>query len=174
MYLEFLFVLFFYIISLKCRDFLLEIVIPAGIALAYYFLSQNAHEDILKESLSFLRILLGFTMASLALFLTKNPNLEEVMQCMTERYVNNKQLSLYEYIVLSFTYLIIIESFIHFFYFLYKLRPIGLSLDMEFILKAVYVYLFFHILLATIRAITEVYQTLIGRKKNGNNYYNKV
>lgn len=167
MYLEFLFVLFFYIISLKCRDALFEIIIPAAIALAYFFLSPIANDDILRESLSFLRILLGFTMASLALFLTKNPNLEEVMQCMTERFVNKKNLSLYDYIVLSFTYLIIIESFIHFFYFLYKLLPVDLSLNAELILKTVYVYLFFHILLATIRAITEVYHTLIGRKKKG-------
>ena len=165
MYLEFLFVVFYYIFTLKRRDVWFEIFVPLAIAAVFWFLHTQpdfsvTHAEVLKDSMAFLRILLGFTMASLALFLTKNPNLDDAKRYMTERYLNNKQLSLYDYIILSFSYLIILETTIHFVYFVYALLPIHVQPDYMLIIKSIYVSLFFHIILATIRAITEVWHTL--------------
>lgn len=165
MYLEFLFIVFFYVSTLRCRDILFEVAIPfAGAVLFFLTCSMDNNVEVLRDSLSFLRMLLGFTMASLALFLTKNPNLEDSKSYLTERVANGKRLSLYEYIVLSFSYLIIVESLIHVFFFMYVLLFDGwsiISVRCEFVLKTFYVFLFFHVILATIKAVTEVYQTLM-------------
>lgn len=161
MYLEFLFVLVFYFTTLSRRDVLFEIVLPILISVLFYFFGQDAEKNgLIADSIIFSRILLGFSMASLALFLTKNGNLGETKDYMTERKLMGKPVSLYKYIVLSFTYLIILLCLLQVAYFLCSMFGCYLDSMAVAMMKAVYVFILFHVLFATIRAITETYQVL--------------
>ena len=161
MYLEFLFVLVFYYTTLSWRDVLFEIVIPILISVLFYFFGQDTGQSVLiADSINFSRILLGFSMASLALFLTKNGNLGETKDYMTKRKLMGKPVSLYKYVVLSFTYLIIVLCLLQVAYFLCSMFGYYLDSMTVSLMKAAYVFILFHIVLATIRAITETYQVL--------------
>lgn len=161
MYIEFLFVLVFYYTTLSRRDMLFEIVIPILISVVYYFFGVDSGETILiADSISFSRILLGFSMASLALFLTKNGNLGETKDYMTERKLMGKPVSLYKYVVLSFTYLIIVLCLLQVGFFLYSLFGSYLDTVVVTLLRTTYVFILLHVLFATIRAVTETYQVL--------------
>jgi hypothetical protein len=165
MYLEFLFVIVFYYTTLSRRDVLLEIGIPAILAVGYYMYgTTNNSTGILVDSIMFLRLLLGFSMASLALFLTKNDNLGETKKYMTERKLLGKAVSLYKYIVLSFTYLVIMLCLIQTAYLLFRMFSIDINSLIVSILKSIYVFFLFHVVFATIRAITETYQVLSKQK----------
>ena len=162
MYVEFFFVVLHYYSTLTRRDFLFELVLPFAISFAFgvFGLSDN-HTEVISDSLSLLRVLLGFTMATLALFLTKNPHVSETKEYMTDRMLMGKKISLYKYIILSFAYLIISETLIQIIFFVYQLSPIRFVGQFLLIVKLLYIFIFFHILLATVRVITETYFVLI-------------
>lgn len=161
MYLEFLSVIVFYYTTLSRRDVLFEIVVPIIIATIFFFFGAGlGGAVIITDSISFSRLLLGFSMASLALFLTKNENLGETKLYMTGRKLMGKPVSLYKYIVLSFTYLVIILCLMQVAYFLCRMFCHSFNTIVHSILEAIYVYFLFHVVFATIRAVTETYQVL--------------
>ena len=165
MNVEYLYILLNYLAALSKRDRKLELCVPLLFAISFAVIQLlfSASKEVsiaIHESLTFLRVLLGFTMASFALFLTKSPNLEKAIQYPTGIILNKKQLNLYEYIVLSFTYLIIIEVLVQLFYFAYSFVPFNVNGNLRIVLHSMYIFVFFHLMLATIKVITEINQIL--------------
>lgn len=166
MNVEYLYIILNYLSALSKRDRILVLCMPLlltiGLAGSQLVFSTSKEFSMgIHESLAFLRILLGFTMASFALFLTKSPSLEEAKKFTTEIILNNKKLNLYEYIVLSFTYLIIIEVLVQLFYFTYSFVPFNVSGNLRQVLHSLYLFVFFHLMFSTIKVITEIYHTLL-------------
>lgn len=133
--------------------------IPLLIGILCYCLSikyNNNLYDIIEKIFPFITTLLGFTMAALTLFLTGNKNIENTKQYITTKTLRGKRISLYEFIIISFSYLIIIESLMCVFFFIGLLFPYTNGI-LSIVFNCVFIVLSFNILLMTIRTITDLY-----------------
>lgn len=119
-----------------------------------------------ESSLNILGVLLGISIAIITILVTGGgKNLEQIRNVKTPVKINNKQISLYELLLINFSYTIVVEIFV-------ILSSLVLPLFTKFILfpdtikillYGFLVFLTIQILLITIRNITDFY--LIVSKK---------
>ncbi len=161
MYLDFLYVILDYFSTLTKSERIFEWGIPSilGVLGAVICLLDNPQMqyDLIKEIVPFLGALLGFTLASLTLLLSNDNVKSTTQQCSTERKIRGKTISLYVLVVVSFSYLIIMETILCVLYYMGRLFN-----DFDFgkwaiIVNAIFIILSFNILLATIRTTTMLY-----------------
>lgn len=161
MYLDFLYVILDYFSTLTKSERIFEWGIPSilGVLGAVICLLDNPQMqyDLIKEIVPFLGTLLGFTLASLTLLLSNDNVKSTTQQCSTERKIRGKTISLYVLVVVSFSYLIIMETILCVLYYMGRLFN-----DFDFgkwaiIVNAIFIILSFNILLATIRTTTMLY-----------------
>lgn len=161
MYLDFLYVILDYFSTLTKSERIFEWGIPSilGVLGAVICLLYNPQMqyNLIKEIVPFLGTLLGFTLASLTLLLSNDNVKSTTQQCSTERKIRGKTISLYVLVVVSFSYLIIMETILCVLYYMGRLFN-----DFDFgkwaiIVNAIFIILSFNILLATIRTTTMLY-----------------
>ncbi len=115
MYCEFIFVLIDYFSSINKRIVIYEWGTPAilGCAIGWYAMYSdniNLPYEAIKELITFLATLLGFTLAALTLFLTGR--VEHAKEYLTNKMLRGKNISLYRLTIISYSYIIIVETFL--------------------------------------------------------------
>ena len=160
MYCEFIFILIDYFSTINKRIIVFEWGIPLIIGcLTWYFTICSDNEAILYESLSnissFLTTLLGFSIAALTLFITGN--VEKTKKYSTNISIRGKNISLYRLTVISFSYLIIIESLLCFCYYVSISLNVTLDKYTATLVNCMFITFTCNTLLTTIRTITDLY-----------------
>lgn len=161
MYFEFLFVIGDYISTLSKRVALYEWGIPVALGITSGFLSYlndaNLLYNVIQNAVPIIATLLGFTLAALTLFLTGNSKIEDAKKYMTEKKVLGKRISLYKLIVISYSYLILIETILCIGYYIGSLFPFINNIYVCVGLNTIFIVLMLNVLLSTIRSITDLY-----------------
>lgn len=172
MYLEFLILIYDYFKSLNKRNIMFEWVIPFVIMIFVILLNicNNYNFEIFfkfkESSLNILGVLLGISIAIITILVTGGgKNLEQIRNVKTPVKINNKQVSLYELLLINFSYTIVIEIFVILSCLILPLftKFILFSNEIKITLYGFLVFLTIQILLVTIRNITDFY--LIVSKK---------
>jgi hypothetical protein len=139
-----------------------EWIIPLAIALgAYCLLShQDTYYDIYEfivDSMQVIATLLGFTLAALTLFLTNNSQICEMKKFKTKKIIDGKEISLYRLLTMNYSYLIVVETIMCASFYIGKLFSPICSQSFANFLNTIFIWLFFHILLLTIRTVVDLY-----------------
>ena len=172
MYLEFLILIYDYFKSLNKRNVMFEWVVPFVIIALVILLNicNNYSFEIFfkfkESSLNILGVLLGISIAIITILVTGGgKNLEQIRNVKTPVKINNKQVSLYELLLINFSYTIVIEIFVILSCLILPLftKFILFSNEIKITLYGFLVFLTIQILLITIRNITDFY--LIVSKK---------
>lgn len=167
MYLEYLLLVFDYFKTLNRKNCLFEIVIPFFIGLAvaccsFFYPEYLSTSKFFDNSINIIGVLLGFTLAIITFFVASdNKNIENTKKHLTNYIVGNEKISLYRLLIDNYSYLIIIETIICLGFLIGGLFYFILPLSFQIILKSIYVVLVIHILLITIRSVTDLYFILI-------------
>lgn len=168
MYLEFFYIILAYHSSLTKKEKRFDIHIPIGIAIISIiytiFTDSNIQYIFIKDVIIFIETLLGFTLAALTLLLSNNRMEGMTRSFPTKRKVRNKSISMYELIVVFYSYLIVCEIFLCVSYYIASLFPtidIGIGAD---ILNTIFIIMTFHVLFTTIRTVSNLYFIATGLK----------
>lgn len=161
MYLDFLYVILDNFSTLTKNERRFEWGIPiifgmVGVVVCL-FINPQMQYDLIKEIITFLGILLGFTLASLTLILSNDNVKSTTQQCSTERKIRGRTISLYRLVVVSFSYLIIMETILCVLYYMGILFNDFNFGKWAIIANTIFLILSFNILLATIRTTTMLY-----------------
>lgn len=113
MYLEFLYIFIDYLVILKKRVLFFEWGLPAITGVVCMVLSYgfgiNSQYAIIDKSFGYVGTLLGFTLAALTLLLSID-KMKEAKEYKIDRIIHNRQATLYDLIIISYTYLIVVEG----------------------------------------------------------------
>lgn len=161
MYLEFLYIIVDYFSVLKKRILFFEWGIPIIVgtvsAILAYFYDSSILYVVISDAVPIIATLLGFTLAALTLFLTGNSKIDETKQYMTDKEISGKKISLYRFVVISLSYLILIESILCIAFYIASLFPYFSNEVLCLLANGVAIILILNVLFATIRSITDLY-----------------
>lgn len=164
MYLEFLYIFIDYLVILKKRVLFFEWGLPAITGVVCMVLSYgfgiNSQYAIIDKSFGYVGTLLGFTLAALTLLLSID-KMKEAREYKIDRIIHNRQATLYDLIIISYTYLIVVEGILCLSFFIARMFDFLYIEKIAIALNAIYIVLLFNVLLATIRTITDMYFILI-------------
>ncbi len=173
MYREFIFLIFDYFKTIKKNVFYYEWVMPFIIGIMC-FLSLKFHwlrtdySLFINSSVSLLGVLLGFSIMVITILTTSNNvNIENIKKTLTDYIISNERISLYRLLLVNYSYLIIIEALVLVAYFISLLFFSNFCHTVKLVLFSLYVVSIIHILLLTIRNITDFY-FIITKEKNDN------
>lgn len=161
MYLEFLYFIFDYLFTLNKKERWFEWGIPTilGVSSAVWTILNNRaiQYEFIKEIMPFLGTLLGFTLAAIALILSSGHLEMRTRKYLTERKIRRKTITLYHLIIVSFSYLTIMEAILCLFYYIsYLFQNIVLG-DWVIIPNTIFIIGIFNILFATIRMTASLF-----------------
>ena len=122
-----------------------------------YLKDANLLYNVIQSAVPIIATLLGFTLAALTLFLTGNSKIEDAKKYMTEKKVSGKRISLYKLIVISYSYLILIETILCIGYYIGILFPFIYNIYVCVGLNTIFIVLMLNVFLSTIRSITDLY-----------------
>ena len=165
MYLDFLYVIVDYFSILTKPEKWFEWGIPfflGGITLVISLCvsSQIQYDLIIVD---FLKEAMGFTLASLTIILSNSSVEEATKKYYTEREIRGKKANFYRLLVVSFSYLIIMETILCLLYYIGSLFR-GLCLgEAVFVPNTIFIVFAFNILLATIRTTAMLYFIIVGK-----------
>lgn len=166
MYLEFLYIILGYHSSLTKKEKWFDIYIPIGMAMASIVYAVFSNSDIqylfIKDVITFIETLLGFTLAALTLLLSNSRMEEKTRSYPTKRTIRGKHISMYELIVVFYSYLIVSETILCVFYYVASLFPtidIGIMAD---VFNTIFIIGVFHVLFTTIRTVSNLYFVATG------------
>lgn len=125
------------------------------------WIKEDVFYIVIENSVNVIATLLGFTLAALTLFMTGNANIEETKKYMTNKKVRGKSISLYRQIIISYSYLIVVEAFLCICFYVGSLFPGMVSCKIALVLNGIYILLLLHVLLVTVRTIKDLYFILI-------------
>lgn len=165
-YGEFFLLIGAYIKTAERKEFFFDSIIPIFIAISLYYVQQNCIESVEKGSsflttaLTFISIILGFTIASITIILTSNSkNIQETKETPSKKKFFS-DLNLYQALLIPFFYIALISFFELIFgaiSFIFKLAD-------NSIIYAMNIFLVLHILFVAIRNLTNLF--LVVFKKN--------
>lgn len=160
MYLEFLYIIVDYFSTLDRKIVIYEWLIPMllgiGAWVGSYFFNVNLY-NIIQEAIPIVVTLLGFTLATLTLFLTGNSKVEQAKKYITAKTIQGKKISLYRFLVITYSYLIILEAILCIGYYIAKLFPFIDNYYVCTTINAVFIILVINLFFSTIRSITDLY-----------------
>jgi hypothetical protein len=158
MYLEFVILIWDYLKTLNVRKVLYEILIPLiPIIITIFFFSEklNIFKEIVNTSIDIIGILLGFSIATITIFITGNgKNIDEMKSTKTNIIIGEESISLYRLILINFGYSIVIEIL---FILLYIVTPLFCNISSMIVIYSIMVYMIIHVLLVTLRNMTDFY-----------------
>lgn len=173
MYREFIFLIFDYFNTIKKNVFYYEWVIPFVIGVMCFVLLnfnwlKTDYSLFINSSVSLLGVLLGFSIMVITILTTSNnDNIEKIKKTLTDYIISNEKISLYRLLLVNYSYLIIIEALVLVAYFISLLFFSSFCHTLKLFLFSFYVITIIHILLLTIRNITDFY-FIITKEKNNN------
>lgn len=163
-YGEFLYLIFTYLRSMTPKEFIFDVVIPFIITVLYVIFAPSIDSTnsigIVSSIITFNSILLGFTIAALAIILTNNSQkIKEAKQKPTERKFY-KNLNLYQLLLIPFFYV----SLAGFFELILSVLTLFLKLYEKKIILGINFYMIFHILFVGMRNLTNLFFVLFNDK----------
>jgi hypothetical protein len=176
MYLEFFILIADYFKSLNKRVALYEWIFPLffGVCIftiLFYGENSSATKVFKDNSINLLGILAGFSITIITILTTgHSKNLENIKKKMTTVKIGKNTISLFQLLLINFTYSVILETFLIIFCLTY---PIFLSnfivpLIPKIVIFSVLVFLIVHVLLLTIRNLTDFYLIITRPEKKAN------
>ena len=169
MYLEFLLVIADYISTLNKRILIYEWGLPILLGITSGILSfvnnNNVLYNIIQNSVPIIATLLGFTLAALTLFLTGNAKIEEAKSYLTDKKISGQPISLYRLVVVNYSYLILVETFLCISFYIASLFPYLSNKYVCMIANMFFIIAMFNTLFSTIRSITDLYFIIIKKEK---------
>ena len=170
MYIEYFLIIVDYYKTLTRRILLFEWLIPVSFALLLVSLNNKITFDNYKifkdSSLNILGVLLGFSIAVITIITTgSGKNIENIKSIKTDFKLNNDFITLYDLILINFTYSVIVEIIIIVSCLVFPMISayILISHKVKLVLYSMMLILVVHILFLTIRNLTDFY--LIVRSK---------
>ena len=165
MYLEFFILIADYFRTLNKRIALYEWLVPFLLGciiflLLYFGSNVNATKIFKDNSINLLGILAGFSITIITILTTGHSrNLERIKKKETEVRIGNRKVTLYRLLLINFTYSVIIEAFLIIFCLTYPLVLSNVEIPNlgKYIVFSVLVFLIIHVLLLTIRNLTDFY-----------------
>jgi hypothetical protein len=166
MYFQFIFVILDYVFALRAKEVIFEYVIPLLCAILSAFVGNcGTQYHFIQEVILFIGVLLGFSLAALTLLATSESIRSATMNYPSGRYVQSKGLSLYDFIIMSFSYLIIIETFLLVVYYVSLLFDIYVGNMVAKVANTVFVFVAVSIFFSTIKMVASLYFILIGTSR---------
>ena len=168
MYLEFFILISDYLKTITKRIFLFEWILPLILSISIFFLlyygkTLGVADAFKNNSINLLGILVGFSITIITILTTgQSRNLEEIKKTKTKTIINNKPISLYRLLLINFTYSVVIEVFLIIIFLTYPLinQNIEISRLFKLVVFSTLVFMIIHILLLTIRNLTDFYLIL--------------
>lgn len=173
MYLEFLLLIADYFRTVTKRIFIFEWILPfitgIGIFLLLFFGSSTSATIVFKDNaINLLGILVGFSITIITILTTgQGKNLDEIKSKVTDIKINNEKITLFRLLLINFTYSVIIEVSLIIVCLIYPLliENIGMNLILKYAGFSILVFLILHIMLLTMRNLTDFYLILIKPEK---------
>lgn len=179
LYLEFLIPVKDYFATLKLREAIFDFLIPvmASEILYLYLLKDSPYNDSIKDFnghiLSFLSVFIGFSIAAVTLFITSNnKNIERLQEDYSDgRKIGGRKITLYQLVLIIFTYALVIEVLALIFNLTYFLTSsINSSIkSLWSLFYAIDIFLLMHILSLNLRNITNLYFVFLTKIKKTTN-----
>lgn len=168
MWCEFLYVILAYFEVLKKNEKRYDIFIPAIIAFASFIYTSLSHKDAIQidfinEVMPFVGTLLGFTLAALTLLLSNTRIEGKTRSFSPKREIHGNTITMYEFLVVLFSYLIVFEAILCILYYAAYLFPIKLNGVVVHICNTIFIGGIFHILFLTLRIASNLYHITIRR-----------
>jgi len=162
MYLEYILLIIDYYKTLNKRLVLYEICIPLLISIGLYFVINVTNLSLcvgfIKKSLPLLGILVGFSITIITILTTSHSrNIENIKNIKTKLKRGNDRITVYNLLIINFTYSVIIEIFLIIIQLIYPFFAGFLGLNWKINGFIFSVYLLIHVLLLTIRNLTDFY-----------------
>lgn len=164
MYIEFLLLTFDYFKTLNKKKIVYEWFLPLFFAtisaILFSKLDFEVYSKFKDSSLDILGVLLGFSIAIITILVTgSGKNLEEIKNTSTEIVINSKKISLYELILINFSYSVIMEILLIVGCLVLPIinKICEFSSNIKIVLYSIMVFIVLHILLLTLRNITDFY-----------------
>lgn len=169
MNIEFLLLIVDYFRTVKRRDFVLEWLCAFLIGLLVYWLNRNNINisDLLKNissnAVALLGVLIGFSVAVITLLVTTNSkNIDEIKAHRTKYKLGSRHITLFDLLLINYTYSVVAEIIIVILNLILPgLCSFELSNNTLNLLNALNIFLVCHVLLLTIRNMTNFYFILI-------------
>lgn len=172
MYLDFIILFSDYFRTLNRRILLFEWVLPAFLSLCFFcsLRLNNSEKNLMayrENIISLFGVLIGFSITIITLLLTaNNDNIKILQNNLTKNKLGRRQLSLYEMMIMNFSYSIVMEVFVivaNLFFpalnahlqFCFTTKLILFSINSLFVL---------HILLLNVRNISDLYFSLVSNQ----------
>lgn len=163
MYLDFFILILDYFKTLTKRVFIYEWLIPFIICigtfcLCYFYGTPSIIENFNNNVIRLLAVLVGFSITIITILTTGHSrNLEEIKSFKTKVEINKKKISLFRLLIINFTYSVIIEVLLIVNSLLYPfvLDRIVLPSLIKYIGFSIVIALIVHVLLLTIRNLTD-------------------
>lgn len=170
--IEFILLLRDYFKTLNKRNFILEWFIPFFVGLGVFLINRKniKIDDQLKNLstniTSLLGVLIGFSIAVITLLVTTNSkNIEEIKTKLTSYFVGNKNLTLFDLLLINYTYSVVVEVFLTIFNLIIpSMIEFDKSSCMLNIINSLNIFLVSHILLLTVRNTTSFYFILLKKQ----------
>ena len=168
MWCEFLYVILAYFEALRKNETIYDILIPAIIAFASFIYTILSHNntiqiDFIIEVMPFVGTLLGFTLAALTLLLSNTRIEGKTRSFPTKREIHGNTITMYEFLVVLFSYLIVFESILCILYYAAYLFPIKINGVVVQVCNTIFIGGIFHILFLTLRIASNLYHITIRR-----------
>lgn len=169
MYLEFLILIIDYFKTLKIKTVIYEVLIPliiSGISFYLLYTGKNTTmcSDFRNNVLTLLGILLGFSITIITILTTGNSrNLIAIQEKETEHVIGGKKVSLFDLLLINFTYSVVLEILL---IIMLLLQPLifanfNFSLIFKILGFAILSGAVVHVLLLTMRNLTDFYLILM-------------
>lgn len=173
MYLEFFLLITDYFRTISKRIFLFEWVLPLligiGVFLSLYLGATSNVTTLFKDNaINLMGILVGFSITIITILTTsQGTNIDLIKETLTEIKINNKTISLYRLLLINFTYSVIIEIGIIIVCLIYPfiIGSIEINPIVKYVGFSILVVFIMHIMLLTIRNLTDFYLILTKPKQ---------
>ena len=173
MYLEFLLLISDYLKTITKRIFIFEWLLPLAFSIAIFCLlycgkSEGITTSFKDNSINLLGILVGFSITIITILTTgQSKNLEEIKNTFTKTKINNKPISLYRLLLINFTYSVVIEIFLIITFLTYPFFKLNIDISntTKLTVLSFLIFMIIHILLLTIRNLTDFYLILVNPTK---------
>ena len=169
MYLEFLLLIADYFRTVSKRIFFFEWLFPFIVGIAIFLLllfgSSTSATIVFKDNaINLLGILVGFSITVITILTTgQGQNLDEIKEKKTKIKINNELITLFRLLLINFTYSVIIEVALIIICLIYPLiiDNIKINANIKYVGFSILVFLILHIMLLTMRNLTDFYLILI-------------
>ncbi len=169
MYLEFLLIVNDYFKTLNKKYVFFEWGLPFVIAILIFYLFNGFQilepaKKFIDTSITLLGIFVGFSITVITLLNTaNNDNVQEIKKSITEVTIGGRKITLFQLLLVNMTYSVVVEIISIIFNLCLPLFLFKISCNALKIILSLDLFLILHILMLTIRNITDFYFILFKR-----------